>query len=201
MATQNPLCEKYRGTILLDSEGTSFIIVSDNNRSYGTAYSLFEFNHGYHIVRTDGLDSLTDEKLIDLRLTTNHTNEPVGWERKYYKVVSYVKGQLTSFMTRNSEVTVVYKVGEFVKPLLANSKLFVFDDLSHARMMAGCRGYIYECEIKNPEKPNPRIAAWYNVDEIRTYWREGIERLPRSCRTPFNTVLCDEVKLIKEITY
>ena len=221
MDNKNPLCEKYRGILLHDSEDNTYIIVSDNGYKVRSVspYALFKFNvvdrdnHGQiqngHYSLMDGYHFLNDRDLASLKLTAHITDEKVGWvgdEKTYYKVVcpTYTEGTYMSAMQRG-EHKLYYSTMFTTKPMISDSKLFLFEDIEGARYFRdNCTndGVIFECEVTNPTiLENPRIARWSDDEAIFNYWVRGGKTGPNelTTRVTGNTILVDSVRLIKEV--
>jgi hypothetical protein len=139
--------------------------------------------------------------------------------RKYFKVVR--KGSAALFSSAanmwdfppeyTTEYTTEYKVGEFVKPRVAGTRLFIFPDLLSAITFKNKHGSstnltIYECEAKNPQH---RFIPLFAMYMIRQAWasvfnqRKKKHKLSLSgflmSNQPVNTWTASEVKLIREI--
>jgi hypothetical protein len=131
----------------------------------------------------------------------------------YYKCVTidlrssnanYVQTSLKEF---EKFLVIQYKIGEFVKPVIRGTQLFVFSNYYSAyefqceQEMSGKHVDVYICEVKNPKKNPP----------IYTYFRDAIEVLKQKKNkkklpsTPDyssfreNSIGCSEVKLLKKI--
>lgn len=124
---------------------------------------------------------------------------------KYYKVVQEtINNEYWSashlFNHNNYEYSVRYKIGEFVKPTLEGSKLFVFDCLLAAKYFADFGGLnIFRVEVVNPVKHRGLVVPHLNTTHIELFWRTGQIHDPMPMIVPSNTVLCDEVKLLGEV--
>ena len=88
----------------------------------------------------------------------------------YYKVVT--EALLSAFVI--GETAVQYKVGKPVYPLFG--KLFVFDDLEHAKEFGSRRHWqywtkleIWECEITGPQPP-PKYIPWQRNQRMADFW-------------------------------
>jgi hypothetical protein len=128
--------------------------------------------------------------------------------KKYYKVcTSNSDGRYTSAV-QNSDFPETYrteyKIGEFVGPTVAGTRLFVFNNLESARAFrksfsSGVRHEIFECEVKNPV----RIKKIPAVIDVLNYWKR--RKLHRKIRdyiifqwnAPSNSYTASEVKLIR----
>lgn len=130
-------------------------------------------------------------------------------KKKYYKVVD--SGLLSAKHSWHWH-PVLYKVGEFVKPLHIGTKLFVFDDLNAAiqwrnEAVGGCNGKVFECEVKNPSKIGNYTSYAPNIDNLIARWVGAVKKHRKRPRTsclhtfnlPPNTVFVSEVKLTKEV--
>lgn len=120
---------------------------------------------------------------------------------KYYKVVtkdllSYIDTQYALSM-QNEKFIIQYKIGEFVKPKIPNSQLFVFNSLEEAQQwhMRGLR--LFECEVKNPRKAKI-CPVWLPMEE---FWKliKNKKKTVRHCMDTQYMRGCDEIKLTKEL--
>ena len=141
-------------------------------------------------------------------------------DKLYYKCVndgSQENLQDMSSVCQNTEmpesIRVIYKVGEFVKPNLENSKLFVFEDLEDARKFLN-RGYLWGTKIYSCRVKNPTIPEWENqvkISEIIEFWKNvdrlsklkcnetGFEQFFGAAMVSSGTIICDEVQLIEKV--
>ena len=92
---------------------------------------------------------------------------------KYYKVLS---DQLTSCYARKEGISVQYKIGEFVTPLIEGTGLLVFDNVSDAKYFkVNSLSYddlvIFECECEE-ELPLPYWASFNDIDQIKKVWSD-----------------------------
>ena len=73
-------------------------------------------------------------------------------QREFYKVVVENFGKLVSYIFYIPRMTVVYKVGEWVRPKIENTRLFVFDSFASALEATKLQGgiAIYKCEATDP---------------------------------------------------
>jgi len=73
-------------------------------------------------------------------------------QREFYKVVVENFGKLVSYIFYIPRMTVEYKVGEWVKPKIENTRLFVFDTFASALEATKLQGgiAIYKCEATDP---------------------------------------------------
>lgn len=92
----------------------------------------------------------------------------------YYKCVSESIDGLFSLCASGENWVVQYKVGEFVKPKVANSKLMVFDDIVEARNFGQWCGHVYSCEVINPTKPDYLCYSLFDLEKFweRIYYKE-----------------------------
>ena len=131
----------------------------------------------------------------------------------YYKCVTidlrssnanYVQTSLKEF---EKFLVIQYKIGEFVKPVIKGTQLFVFNSWLDAsafwsdQIVSGKFVDIYECEVKNPKK-NPKIYTYFR-DAIQILkQKKNKKKLPS---TPDYSsyremsIGCDEVKLLRKI--
>ena len=122
---------------------------------------------------------------------------------RYYKVVN----QNQDSSSIEGDFKVHYIIGEWVEPKIG--KLFVFDDLGIAQIFAGHKYRVFECEARNAKKYNGQILKLLFPAGLEIFWEHYFEKSKEErkqyvsntilTRTPLNTVLCDAVKLTKEI--
>jgi len=105
------------------------------------------------------------------------------------------------FNTNNEDI-VEYKISEWVKPKIENSRLFVFGTLADAKRFKNSCFLddvieIFECEVRNPRKV-AKICTCPNHD-----WQFWVNRslLPKDMigKAPLGSIVCSEVKLIKKV--
>lgn len=125
----------------------------------------------------------------------------------YYKVLTKIDGVLYSYNTpmwkskqsplvKNGAI-LIYEPGEWRYPVINNSKLFIFKELSDARSM--CDGdetvEIWECEVENPEFAEYMKGA--NFIDYDEFWNtlEYFEKY----EVDDGTYYCDAIKLIRRI--
>jgi len=135
--------------------------------------------------------------------------------KKYYKIVFFHGKSRLSYCLMPHNIRVHYKLGKWVKPKIANSRLFVFDSLDAPLIKnvrkgcgCGCEYYeIYECEIKNPDM-SPMVLRLSKIDteNVMNFWRakktgeDDNKPWPRSYDpAPLGTVTASAVKLTKRI--
>lgn len=119
----------------------------------------------------------------------------------YYKVVDK---NLKSFV--NQDYSIQYKIGEFVEPLLKGSKLFVYNNLVAASLLAGKYGgkessyRIFLCETINPKNLDFILELMSFKDKLamELFWTKN-----KLMDTYANTdiVLVDQVKLLEEYKF
>lgn len=125
---------------------------------------------------------------------------------QYYKVVRVVDDRYFSFIHRD-KIEVEYKINEFVRPYLYDSKLYVYknitDALSHISPATPYHAEIkaFECEVINPITPllDNSGANYSSQDAIREYWSHY--KAPKWYQLDRwkSIALVDAVKLIKEV--
>lgn len=124
-------------------------------------------------------------------------------DKTVWKVVRVEKeNTYYSCVMDSPDIAIQYKVGEFVKPIINNSKILVFSTREKARafMRVGhaLKQKIFKCKAKNLTEA-PKYLAWYtNNTQIREYWSDTFVRTTSTMPTPPKTLLCDELMLIKE---
>lgn len=116
-----------------------------------------------------------------------------------YKIVSPSLKSL--YHLHFKSFAIQYKVGEFVFPSIG--KIFAFDSLKNAKKIA----VHHSCQIWEAEttKIYPHIEYRLNIWDIndvnmRQFWnlpRQMLDTVDSHC---IGTVLCDDLKLIKQIT-
>jgi len=122
----------------------------------------------------------------------------------YYKIVNTEDGVLKSCIIPKYSGGIVYRVGEWTKPVIANSKLFVFNSLESAKNFRGGNWFqsIYECEVINPTLPPSVIVhhmSFYRYT-VEKFWDGHALNLDEQSDYIINgTVFCDSVKLTKLI--
>ncbi len=125
----------------------------------------------------------------------------------YYKCTTRYRKSLLAHT--NEKFRVIYKFKKWVYPQIEGTKLFVFDNLQSAIDFCGSDYFkrIFECEVKNPTK-RYNIFYWQcyinwsvitNMLKLRKLHRKFTHL--KSNTLPNNTVVCDAVKLTREITY
>lgn len=126
-------------------------------------------------------------------------------DKIYYKVVTH---NLQSCIinekylnTDNKKYCVTYKEGEFVYPILKNSKLMVFNTFNDASYFIRNKyedNFIYSCHILKPNyNYNYNIAVFFTDDDFSIHWTNTHHYY--SHKAPTGTVFCDAVKLFKKI--
>ena len=126
----------------------------------------------------------------------------------YYKVVcKNMKSAIVSQSIHSEirDLSVEYKVGEWVRPNVDGSQLMVFKFLNDAKIFARNHSLydIYKCEISGITKKSVFIrytSLYYNMHRIRDLWKKKKNRkkinhymdLP-----PSGTIFCSAVKLIE----
>ena len=124
----------------------------------------------------------------------------------FYKVVNE---DLTSCCRNPNfplKYKVRYKIGEFVKPNIDGTRLFVFKNLDDVNeflsnvFLEKEFWSVYECEVTNP-KEESAIAYPAEVESFWYYRNAGklYGELDNSMPAPQGTYSCDSVKLIKRI--
>ena len=115
---------------------------------------------------------------------------------KYYKIVRTRAGRLLS-STAEGEAQVEYIPHEWVKPRIANSKLFVFNDIGEACWFFVAGEEVWECEVENPGKME---YMWiYNKEEqFEAFWAGTLS--DRASLVPVSTFGCDAVKLTRKLS-
>lgn len=127
-------------------------------------------------------------------------------DRLYYKVLSNgLESPDMSSACQNTdmprEFRVFYKVGEFVKPNLEGSKLFIFEDEDDAiqfieRELFGSGADVWTCKVKNPVKPPEKRGL---ICMIKEYWIAYTKESLHSKPYPEGTLVCDEVMVLEKL--
>lgn len=139
-------------------------------------------------------------------------------EKKYYKVLH--SNSRTSCSIQSYMLRLEYKHNEWTKPIIPNSKLFVFKEEEDAKkfisqIFDGSELSVFPCHVKNPcNTINARLTSCCTSREATKFWDYIKEnklpdnKLPDNkllewnaihnsllyvCRLPIGTVLCDEV--------
>lgn len=133
-----------------------------------------------------------------------HTEEDI-----FYKAVAFIKGKYLSLCYEHSEYYIEYKINEFVKPKLVNSKLCVFSSFDGAVSQLCYNVKIFKCKVKNPSRPKKNYRDYLSNSDFEKYWNDSREPKPRQefgaydkfClpEWPVGTIHCDEVMLLKEL--
>lgn len=129
------------------------------------------------------------------------SNESDWCSMIYYKVVTdNLKSIMSKLHSFPEKYVTQYKIGEWTKPAIANTKLFVFNDLAAARRFSLMEdGRLYSCDVINPFEKT--VGASFNFFD--NFWKhEDVKYLcdrQYFMPLPNNTVFCDAVKLIEEI--
>ena len=133
--------------------------------------------------------------------------------KKYYKVVSEdLKSVITSKNDYEyiSNMSVQYKVGEWVKPHVEGTNLMVFDNYYAAdrfKYINSPDGFVYECEISGIVK----FPLFFRIYNLEYNWAKFIKLANKrknkqkishlvdlNIRPPKGTVFCNKVKLLKK---
>jgi hypothetical protein len=125
-------------------------------------------------------------------------------KRLYYKVLNNgKKAPVMSSACQNSgmssAIRVTYKVGKYVKPNLADSKLFVFESEEEAirfiRHDLLSDTSVWSCYAKNPVK-----ATGYRgiLSLIVAFWA-GDKDAQLGSEFPVGTIWADEVKVLEKV--
>jgi hypothetical protein len=94
-----------------------------------------------------------------------------------------------------------YKIGEFVRPSLEGSKLWIFKDKSAALNFKTPQGRVFLCEAKNIISPDIELGCppAYDPEKFAAFWKDVHNYRKVRYKVPVGTRWADEVKLIKEI--
>jgi len=120
--------------------------------------------------------------------------------KKYYKVVDE---HLCSAVA-TGKFKVKYSLDGWVEPEIG--KLFCFDNLESAKGFANNDGLlkVFECKVKNPEKYEGFVLSIGFCYGIKRFWKNYFKKLKDwyvwgITRVPKGTILCDSIKLVKEV--
>ena len=119
---------------------------------------------------------------------------------KVYKVVRKHGDKLYSYIPHGRGITVRYMVGEYASPKLARSKLFAFTDKCEAILWAGDSGEnrVYSAIAKRATTYGSSMLSWL-PERFAAFWNRAGRGMYQLSLPP-HTVLCDQIKLIKEVT-
>ena len=123
----------------------------------------------------------------------------------YYKVLTYNRESCSV----GGKFNVQYHVGEFVRPKVQGTPLFVFSSYTQASdFVAGVYGprpykagsLIYECEVIRPRKA-VTLSRCLVGGILEEYWNNRFKhKRPSDTKSaPVGSYLCDAVKITKKI--
>ena len=116
----------------------------------------------------------------------------------YYKVL---RENLLSATTYTRGVEVQYKVDEWIKPQVENTKLMVFETFELAKRfcdkLCGQR-YIYSCEVANPQPAPAKLCSVWSEQKYGAFWENKVNENLINLPSPQGTIICDAVKLIEQ---
>lgn len=134
---------------------------------------------------------------------------------EYFKVVSCFNDMLVSYNTstfkeKNLEklacgALVEYKIGEWIRPKILGSNLFVYESLDQARYMSQDNYYpalVFRCEVENPSYEGYWTGLSIDINELalRMKIREKMNILKYIHDSVMrHTVFCDAVKLLEQV--
>ena len=116
----------------------------------------------------------------------------------YYKITSI--SNWSCYADRS--IGIEYKIGEWVRPKINGSKLFIFDSIDSVRRYlfgSAKRCIVYECEAESPFYINAAIPIATLSHDFRQYWINYDEIISKKS-APTGTILCDAVMLTKQIS-
>lgn len=116
-------------------------------------------------------------------------------ENVYYKLLRKFGVRLKSYGMH--AYCIDYEIGEWIKPPIPNSQLFVFDSLLHAKQFnVHLNIVVFECAVVNPQQIL-YICPHSEAGMMEKYWSGALahERF-----APTGTYGCDSLKLIKEVS-
>lgn len=97
------------------------------------------------------------------------------------------------------DFVIKYKTQRWRKPVLKNSKIFVFGSLDNAKHFVKKQFSnnltIYECEVRNPVMAT-FYAFYANTQDILDCWKNNVYT---NLGLPHGTYHCDAVKLTKKV--
>lgn len=117
----------------------------------------------------------------------------------YYKVVNH--NLRSAIIDHNASVK--YSIGEWTEPVIKGSKLFVFNDISAARLFAQSHDWpIFKCEVLGIYKGKHKFYisnARFNYDILNRFWSKirNKRKFTNLIEKPFNT---DDQKMIEKYT-
>lgn len=138
----------------------------------------------------------------------------------YYKILKRVNNELRSLATY-AEFSLLYVPNDFTYPQFPNSKLFCYNDflsfVDNLRIRwEECESdaskfysqiAIYKCEVINAV--DCKTVACINTEMIQMFWtntlpaakmkKDRILKRWYEYRAPYGTVICDAIKIVKEI--
>jgi hypothetical protein len=129
-------------------------------------------------------------------------------EKLYYKLLS-VKGQAKLSIVSEAapafwkRLALKYHPGKWRKPLIPNSKLYVFESLDAAKRFAERRAssnrcQIWSCKIKPSNECPSKADCPFTANEIKRFWAN-----PRTSATadiaPAGTVFADAVMILEKV--
>jgi len=117
----------------------------------------------------------------------------------YYKVVKTGRQGFRSAIVLRRPWRLDYAVGEWTKPQVPDTKLFVFESLNAARDFAAreSNAAVFCCEVEG-EPTHPSRMAW--LGDLCSFWQAYLQKVPYAGGTPpRGTVWVDAVKLIEEV--
>jgi hypothetical protein len=163
---------------------------------------------------------------------TTKTQKTQKTQKTYYKIVTKIDGQYyssnlatnlaTSVVTNHqitsySDVVLQYSKSKWTKPLIPNSKLFIFKSLPIAQKYVANLPFsntkqcirIFQCNAQNVTKAKYR-SFYTNTINVNRFWNKNAcvsmpeityarVSMPEITRVPKGTYLADKVKLTKQI--
>jgi len=116
-----------------------------------------------------------------------------------YKIVSQIDGEFVSAAYKNPH-RLIYKVGEWTKPVIPNSPLLCFIDLEAAdrflifEASAFANPSLFKIDVKNPRTPYCSKSHW-TFDDLIDFWKK-----PNwGGNWPIGTMFADEIMLLEQI--
>jgi hypothetical protein len=141
---------------------------------------------------------LNEEDKVTPVLANIPSGVPVKFETIYYKIVQ--ADTLESYC-KNNDFKIKYKVNEWVAPVLAGSKIFIFDTLADAQRFlyadAGDAKYsVYSCEALNVEPAKNMTRVYFNLVD---FWNNNGEDCLVIDSPPLGTLYADKIKLLEKV--
>lgn len=131
-------------------------------------------------------------------------------KRKVYKVVDVANSGIMYSVSvpRSAAHCLRYSIGQWIKPKIEGSKIFVFDTLAHAKDFAGVGHSVFECEYTGKAiRPNYMCYDFEYMRKVSQFWQayHGGEECIRSNNVsntnmlPDGTLYVDAIRLVRKV--